>query len=194
MGNVFLNTIKADGLENLDIFSKDGEGNWRLDFEKVMPSPQSIEDCPEIFRLKGESDADKRHIAIKQDKPWFDWFNWRSYFWGAGHNSYGVDGQNKPQAGKSFIFYTSHGSPFPIFAKISRMLPGIEVAITFLDTENIGAPRIKMIWKDGKNSRMTYQPYDWDKDQWGEECEDQPMPDNYLQERREKIEQYLEKY
>ena len=46
-------------------------------FETVIPTPKTIEECPQEY-IKTESSC----IQEDKEKPWFDWYAWNCDFWG----------------------------------------------------------------------------------------------------------------
>ena len=56
--------------------------NNQFDFNKIIPEPTSIEECPEPYRH-----AIYKPITPDNERPWFDWWSWRIYHWGTKWNA-----------------------------------------------------------------------------------------------------------
>lgn len=82
-------TIKFKSIESLNNFmdkyltSSDTDEPSRFDFEKVIPSPRTKEECPKEFLTNEYS-----HIERLEERPWFDWYKWNWRNWGTKWNSY----------------------------------------------------------------------------------------------------------
>jgi len=80
--------IKFKSLENLNNFknkylTKSDSNEDEFDFEKVVPSPKTKEECP------ANCIANKDSSIVKEDsRPWFDWYKWNIINWGTKWNSY----------------------------------------------------------------------------------------------------------
>ena len=80
--------IKFKSLENLNNFknkylTKSNENEDEFDFEKVIPSPKTKEECPANCIINKGS-----HIELEAERPWFDWYKWNWRNWGTKWNSY----------------------------------------------------------------------------------------------------------
>lgn len=53
-----------------------------FDFENLIPSPKSKEECPEEFLL-----LESEPIQPDPERPWFSWYRWRKAFWGCHKNA-----------------------------------------------------------------------------------------------------------
>lgn len=103
-------------------------GDYIIDFNLIIPEPEKIQDCPEIFRLNKDS-----HVMPDEDRPWFDWYKWRTMYWGTKWNAY--DGYTI--IGKSyvtFVFNTAWTFPYTIAAQLTEMLD-CNIDIKFADED-----------------------------------------------------------
>jgi len=69
----FLNQIKEkceDGSEKA------------LSFYKIMPEPQTKEECPEQYIIETSEDKEKAGIQEAEGRPWFNWYEWHNNEWG----------------------------------------------------------------------------------------------------------------
>lgn len=57
-------------------FNKEG-----LDFNKVVPEPRRMKDCPEEYIIPRDKRS-KSSVSQKEDRPWFDWYNFHLNKWG----------------------------------------------------------------------------------------------------------------
>lgn len=85
MPNWCHNTITIKGTpEQLSEFSKKYLQNDEFSFESVIPSPKTVDDCPDEYVIHNESEAAKYFLKWDPSNPtnWFNWFNWNCYNWG----------------------------------------------------------------------------------------------------------------
>lgn len=73
------NFVSAFCSEGIDKADAESYGELYLDFNKIIPEPENEDECPEEFLLKEE---DRKGIRPITKKPWFDWYNWRLFYWG----------------------------------------------------------------------------------------------------------------
>lgn len=125
-------TIKPKGKEEADKFlkeccSKNEKGKYEIDFDKIIPEPRRIEDCPADCIAN-----DKTPIEKDEDRPWFNWYEWRRRFWetkwGADTLSIDVDDD-----WIDVTFNTAWNPPMPIIKKIMQMFPKSFVEAVFLE-------------------------------------------------------------
>lgn len=106
------------------------DGTYVIDFNKIIPEPQDITDCPEDFIL-----TKSEPISVDEDRPWFNWYRWRLTNWGTKWCAY--DGYTL--IGKSwitFVFSTAWSFAYPVIKKLDLM--GYELDIKYAD-EDIGS-------------------------------------------------------
>ena len=86
MANYISNVLKVKGLSNLPIFSQFKP--QIVDFETIIPSPKTIEECPKEYIL-GEGLKGKNGLQIHPEdkRPWFNWYDWHCDFWGCKWNA-----------------------------------------------------------------------------------------------------------
>lgn len=138
MGNWIRNTIEAKGISNLDIFTNDN-----VDFNKITPEPASEAECPKDCLFTKDN---AEHIMPSEDKPWFNWSKWRTTNWGVDMNAVDTNKVNN----NTIQFDVKWNAPYIIIAKLSKMLGDVELTHTYNDIDQIFAPVIKTVWRDGK--------------------------------------------
>ena len=125
--------------------AKPDEETSYFDFEKVIPSPKSQEECPEYFitstkyKFKNAKyDMSKFMGDIADEEPkGFDWWNWSRIHWGTKWNSL----ENKIDSDSLIIgFDTAWNCPTPVFKEISIKRPDIwkDMFITSIGEYNYG--------------------------------------------------------
>lgn len=84
--------------------------------------------------------TDNSHIEISEDRPWFDWYAWRSKFWNVKWNASEV--YFRP-LGRKIMFDTPWSAPIPIFQALACTYPGIPFVV-------------KSSYEDGGYTKFTY--------------------------------------
>ena len=67
--DIVLNLI-ATKLEDPD-YPDEVKDDYVIDFNKIIPEPTTIEECPEDCRVKSAKEA---HISEDEARPWFNWY------------------------------------------------------------------------------------------------------------------------
>lgn len=131
-------------LNTIAIAAEDDSGYW-IDFDKIIPEPQTEEECPKDCIVNKDS-----HIEIEKDKPWFDWYEWRNKYWGTkwgAYDCYSIIGKSYIK----FIFSTAWSTPRPIIEQL-RLL-GYEFELKYADEDyghNCGIISYEPNGTDGK--------------------------------------------
>lgn len=100
-----------------------GKTEYIIDFDKIIPEPTTIEECPEDCRVKSAKEA---HISEDKARPWFNWYEWHCRYWGTKWGAY--NGYTK--IGKTYImlvFSTAWTAPIPIIQRLGVLGYPIEV-------------------------------------------------------------------
>lgn len=95
--------------------------NCIIDFDKIIPEPTGIEECPEDCILN-----EKSCVSPDPDKPWFDWYTWHNKYWNTKWNAY----DTYTKIGKSyivFVFSTAWSPAVPIFEKLAELEYDMEI-------------------------------------------------------------------
>ena len=154
MGNWIANKITAKSIRNLDIFDENG----LIDFNKIIPEPVNMKDCPDEFRY----DLHPNNIVTpSKNRPWFNWYGWRNKFWGVCVNANIHDSEHTPED-NTIWFNTEWNVPYPIIEEISKMLGDTELELIWEDLDSGFAPVYRLIWKDGKIIKAYYACYDFE--------------------------------
>lgn len=128
-----------------DMFTPDHE-DWVIDFNKIIPEPQTIEECPrDCIR------TEMSHVEADEDRPWFDWYRWRINHWDTKWGAY--DGYTK--RGKSylaFVFSTAWSISLPIINRLTVL--GYDFEVLYAD-EDLGCNCGKITYKTG-DSEITH--------------------------------------
>ena len=128
--DIVLNLI-ATKLEDPD-YPDEVKDDYVIDFNKIIPEPTTIEECPEECRVKSAKEA---HISEDEARPWFNWYEWHCTYWGTKWGAY--DGYTI--IGKSFIqfvFSTAWSLAYPVIQKLALM--GYNIEVKYAD-EDIGS-------------------------------------------------------
>ena len=87
-----------------------------IDFNKIIPEPETKEDCSKKYILP---EGDK-HLSHDDGKEWFDWYNWRIDNWGTKWNAsdcYIIFNKDRIV----FTFNTAWSAPRNIILKIAEL-------------------------------------------------------------------------
>lgn len=74
--------IKFNNKKDMDKFLETYFTNDCFDFDKVIPEPKTLEECPKDYLILTKEDKDKAHIMSDDNRPWFNWYAWRLTHWG----------------------------------------------------------------------------------------------------------------
>lgn len=83
-----------------------------FDFEKIIPSPKRIEDCPRDCIANKDS-----HIQLEEDRPWFNWYEWNRKNWGTKWSACDTSYEITPTQ-IIITFDTAWSYPWPIIKKL----------------------------------------------------------------------------
>ncbi len=105
-----------------EILALTKNGERLLDFEKIIPSPATREECVEKY---GEEFLllESEPIQQQPDKPWFSWYRWRKALWGTPYNATNVSIE-----GSSLNFDTKELPAFQIISALKDLFPKIDFA------------------------------------------------------------------
>lgn len=125
--------------EKDDMFTPDHE-DWIIDFNKIIPEPQTIEECPK-YAIIGE----RSRVEVDDDRHWFDWYNWRIKNWGTKWGAY--DGYCiQDTTTFTFVFSTAWSVATPIIDKLPLL--GFDFEVLYAN-EDLGANCGKL-WYNAK--------------------------------------------
>ena len=155
MANWITNNIKAKGIKSLDIFTNNG-----IDFDKIIPEPVHKKDCPEEF-LYQENNTE--HCPKSTNKPWLNWCKWRNKFWGVSVNA-DTDNNTDITMTKDDIitFDTKWGAPYPIIAKLSRIIGDEILTHECFDIDTLYSPIFRTVWKNGRMIESYQSVFEYD--------------------------------
>jgi len=104
MPNWVYNTLEFNSVKDLEKVWKGmrfefPDGDISFSYESIIPSPRTRQECPKGFFV----DYD-RYIETLDERPWFDWYKWRNFYWGVKWDASEVD--------TDFATYISFNSPW----------------------------------------------------------------------------------
>lgn len=103
------------------------KSHYILDFDKIIPEPKTKEECPKEYLVKKTS-----AIVLRDEKPWFDWYEWHIDNWGTKWGAY--DGYTI--IGKSyikFVFSTAWSVAHPIIDRLALL--GYPLDVQYADED-----------------------------------------------------------
>lgn len=107
-----------------------GNDEWIMDFDLIVPEPRFKKDCPKQFYVNKDS-----HVREDENRPWFNWYDWRCTYWGTKWNAYdGYTIIGKTQL--TFVFSTAWCIPDKVYEQLCKW--GYNLEIRFAD-EDIGS-------------------------------------------------------
>jgi len=135
-------TIPTDPIE---------ETTYAIDFNKIIPEPQILEDCPEDCRVNKDS-----HVEEDKDRPWFDWYTWRNKYWGTkwgAYDCYTIIGKSYIK----FVFSTAWSMAYPVMERLHVL--GYKYELKYAD-EDYGSNCGILIYDDDKTGFRSVCHYD----------------------------------
>ena len=102
---------------------------WNIDFNKIIKEPEDIVDCPTEYIVTGSE-----HVEKREDKPWFNWYQWHIDKWGTKWGAYDC----YTKIGRTyitFVFSTAWSMPEPIYKRLAVL--GYNMEIRYAD-EDLG--------------------------------------------------------
>lgn len=138
--------IRSKNTEDIVNFIKQHYNEDGLfDFNTFVKEPENEDECPSEYNMK-LTDND-RSLEIFEDKPWFNWYDWRLKYWGTKWNCadeskcyFDLDKIRECDSYFSPVyihFTTAWTPPIPIFKKIFEMHPELDINIIYHSTENM---------------------------------------------------------
>ena len=100
-----------------------------IDFDKIIPEPRTKEECPEDCLITPDS-----HVSIDDERPWFDWYAWRTKYWDTKWNAYSAYTKiNKSSV--QFVFNTAWSAPAAIYSQLVKMFPDVIMEVEWADED-----------------------------------------------------------
>ena len=117
---------KLNELFNLCFSKGKLHDTYYFDFEKIIPSPKTKEDCHPRYYLKPGM-----HIQPEPHRPWFNWYLWNNIHWGTKWNSTETDYNFKNE--KTFIIEitTAWQTPEPIIMKFCQISAKLHLNVKY---------------------------------------------------------------
>lgn len=99
---------------------KVGKEDNGFTFDKIIPEPKDINDCPADCRTKGDD-----HIEIDEKRPWFNWYEWHTKYWGTKWDACNVIVERESDTTLLIGFDTAWAVPAPILKELKRQNPNL---------------------------------------------------------------------
>ena len=115
------------------LYTRDHE--WEFDFNKIIISPDSIENCPSQYILSDDCTIYQRD----ENRPWFNWYAWSVDNWGTKWNAFdthfesGIVEYDDGSAMINFSFLTAWDAPQGIIYKIIENFPKLDISYAYLE-------------------------------------------------------------
>lgn len=143
---------RMDLLNSLCRKDPDDPLGYYFDFNKIIPEPQTIDECPEDCIR-----TEKSHVEADEARPWFNWYTWRLKYWDTKWGAYNAHTIIKNSA-IHFVFSTAWSPATPVFEKLIELYDH-EIEIRWAD-ENWGCNCGKTIHYKGERTFTTFTEYD----------------------------------
>jgi hypothetical protein len=131
-----------------------------LDFNTIIPQPETPAECPARYLITSEADAREHSLAWDPTNPrnWFNWYDWQLEHWGTKWNSYDCsipdpdaiadDLEVDPNliTDIEMVVYTAWAPATPVYEKLQEMYPDLEITVYYLDE---GWFYAGILWADG---------------------------------------------
>lgn len=108
-------TIHLKDIAKKDLFRHTDNGTC-FDFNKIIPEPQTEEEYLKSGSYTAPVDA---HLEIHEERPWFNWYDWRCDHWGTKWNATSGEVYDND----TIFFMTAWSAPTPILEALSRRFP-----------------------------------------------------------------------
>lgn len=135
MPNWCQNTLSIKGTKGQIVdFNKRYLPNETFSFENIIPSPQTIEECPEDYIIHSEREA-TRHLLYwdpTQPRNWFNWYDWNCNYWGCKWNATTISVEQNEDSIKIF-FDTPWAPPIPVIEKLIEDNPQLEIECEYFE-------------------------------------------------------------
>jgi hypothetical protein len=119
----------------------DGSSEDKLDFDTVIPSPKTVEECPAEYVMMDAEEAKERHLGWDDNDPtnWFDWYHWNINNWGtkwnASNTSYPEADSILAQGSTEIAIWldTAWSPATPVYYKLQEMYPDLDIEVFYGD-------------------------------------------------------------
>ena len=119
----------------------------QLDFNTIIPQPETPEECPTRYLITSETDARQHSLAWDPTNPrnWFNWYDWQREQWGTKWNSYDCSIPDPDDIADDLevdpnlitdiemVVYTAWAPAIPVYTKLQEMYPELEITVYYLD-------------------------------------------------------------
>jgi len=120
---------------------KDGSTEDILDFETIIPSPKTIEECPAEYVIMDAEEAKENHLHWDDNDPtnWFNWYKWNIENWGTKWNSsntsYPETDSILAQGSTEIEIWldTAWDPAMPVYNKLQEMYPNLKIDVYYGD-------------------------------------------------------------
>lgn len=95
--------------------------DYVIDFNKIIPEPQTKEECPADCLVSSDS-----HVEEDHERPWFDWYKWHNKYWGTKWNAYDSY-TNYDESSITFVFNTAWSLAYPVIKRLDVLEYDLEL-------------------------------------------------------------------
>ena len=150
----------------LELVKNDKYGIGTIDFEKIIPMPESI------FRGSlGKAEMEKYGNN--------NWYDWSVANWGTKWNSYGYDESVDYSENKDSLFFlTAWTAPHPVISKLAERFPAVTFEHEWAD-EDIGSNCGRRVYYDGERVEEYYPEYGKESLEFAAAVMDRQLEEDY---------------
>lgn len=128
---------------------EEGWDSPHLEFESIIPSPKTPEECPAEYLLTSKKDAEAHNLAWDESQPryWFNWYKWQRENWGTKWDCYNcsiptiesltdedISNQDlEVKADIEMVVHTAWTPAIPVYQKLQEMYPDLEIEVFYID-------------------------------------------------------------
>ena len=159
-------TVSGEEAEVKNFFKKHIGSDGDLDFNTIVPEPQTKDECPADCYVSANS-----FIASDSLRPWFDWYKWHLMFWGCKWNASSTE-----VVDNTIYFDTPWNDPRPILVALTKMYPSL--TFDYMWVEEQGAYDTGHIIVKNNTPSLVNIPDEFSDEaykimfeMWGNECE-----------------------
>jgi hypothetical protein len=153
--------IHGDNQQEVKSFIR---GEAAIDFNRIIPMPEDLNDTPAPTPMKTEEDI-KKHHELMQKYGVSNWYDWRLSNWNTKWNAYNIE-----ETEHYIQFQTAWSTPLAVIEKLSLLFPENTFEVSFAD-EDLGYNCGSYMYQNGERISEEQGDMAWACELWEYELE-----------------------